>query len=358
MNRKNGDRLVVIVGGTTPPTGGVTVHVRRLGFLLSREGYEVQVFDVYGRKPFDEELPYKVHRGAKLSVLSKFLFTVLTRRPNIVHWHMASGLNLGPYLPVWRVLSAVTKLVITVHGGRFPERVGEAELAIRNRYAVAFSHASAVIGVSEKITKTLSEKLAVPPERIRMLPAYLPVSLEFGSENADVCEINEGVILATGFAHPTYNWEELIDALGELEYQRVDFVFYNTYIQPYFDEVLERLAESGLREVVVHRDISPRAFARMLEKAQIFVRPTLTDGDSVAVREALAIGTVVVASDSVERPDGCHVYSSGSSSDLNHLLQKALNGEITGSVETVDFGGGIAELYHQIVESELKGIMK
>jgi len=326
--------------------------------LLSREGYEVEVFDVYGRKPFEEELPYKVHRGPRLAVLTRFLFAVLSRRPTIVHWHMASGLNMRPYLAVWRGLSAVTKLVVTVHGGRFPERVGEAEPVLKQRYVVAFGHASGVIGVSEDIVKSLTGKLSVTPERTRVIPAYLPFSLELGSKQAGGATIakasDDGVILATGFAHPTYNWEELIDALGGVDYKRVDLVFYNTYIQPYFDEVLEKLADSGLQDVVVHRDIGPITFAKMLGEAQIFVRPTLTDGDSVAVREALAIGAVVVASNAAGRPDGCHVYPSGSSSSLNRLLLQALAGEIEGSVESVDFGGGITEFYREIAESDLK----
>ena len=47
----------------------------------------------------------------------------------------------------------------------------------------------------------------------------------------------------------------------------------------------------------------------LYQYADIYFRPTKTDGDSLAVREALALGCTVVASDKAIRPNGTIVYS-------------------------------------------------
>jgi len=42
--------------------------------------------------------------------------------------------------------------------------------------------------------------------------------------------------------------------------------------------------------------------------SDIYLRPTSTDGDAVAVRESLSLGTPVVASDIVSRPAGVNLF--------------------------------------------------
>ena len=43
--------------------------------------------------------------------------------------------------------------------------------------------------------------------------------------------------------------------------------------------------------------------------ADVFLRPTTTDGDANSVREALHFGVPVVASDVIPRPEGCRTYN-------------------------------------------------
>ena len=54
-------------------------------------------------------------------------------------------------------------------------------------------------------------------------------------------------------------------------------------------------------------------------QTNIYIRPTSTDGDSVAVREVLDEGVVVVASDVCWRPEGVVTYRY---SDLNDFIEK------------------------------------
>ena len=61
---------------------------------------------------------------------------------------------------------------------------------------------------------------------------------------------------------------------------------------------------AGLDWVQVSMNLSPQEVSAALARSAVFLRPTAWDGDSVIVREALAAGARVVASDVVARPVG------------------------------------------------------
>ena len=65
-----------------------------------------------------------------------------------------------------------------------------------------------------------------------------------------------------------------------------------------------RSAVASLDWVEVSFDLSPERVSTVLAGAGVFLRPTSWDGDSVIVREALALGARVVASDLAPRPRG------------------------------------------------------
>ena len=61
-----------------------------------------------------------------------------------------------------------------------------------------------------------------------------------------------------------------------------------------------------------------------MARFDLMVRPSTTDGDSVAVREALWCGVPVVASDCVRRPPGVIVHRTGDAEDLRAKVSYAL----------------------------------
>ena len=62
-----------------------------------------------------------------------------------------------------------------------------------------------------------------------------------------------------------------------------------------------------------------------IAQADLFVRPSLVDGDALSVREALALGRRVVASAVGYRPPGTCLFKCGESSDLAQKMEQALN---------------------------------
>jgi len=105
-------------------------------------------------------------------------------------------------------------------------------------------------------------------------------------------------------------------------------------------------------KVTVHRDLSSESFLRELSRCSVFVRPTFKDGDSVALREALALGKTVVPSDAAPRPPGCLLFRTSDCHDLREKL--ALAAERTGKnevdVEVEDFSEPLLRLYADVIQ--------
>ena len=70
--------------------------------------------------------------------------------------------------------------------------------------------------------------------------------------------------------------------------------------------------------------LSPDIILTVMQKLAVFLRPTFFDGDSVSVREALALGVPVVASDTGCRPDSVRLFKVGDCEDLCLQLDSAL----------------------------------
>lgn len=71
----------------------------------------------------------------------------------------------------------------------------------------------------------------------------------------------------------------------------------------------------------------------LLRFCNVYLRATVTDGDSVSVREALHFGLTVIATDLPGRPEGCKTYPKGDRAELLRLCLFAISGEQSPRVE-------------------------
>lgn len=66
------------------------------------------------------------------------------------------------------------------------------------------------------------------------------------------------------------------------------------------------------------------SFVRLIEQADIVLRPTNTDGDALTVREALYLGKPIIASDIVNRPLGTILFKSRDIDALEIILKETI----------------------------------
>ena len=62
------------------------------------------------------------------------------------------------------------------------------------------------------------------------------------------------------------------------------------------------------------------------QSSSVYLRATTTDGDALSVREALALGVPVVASDACDRPEGVLLFKTHDAPDMARAIRMSLDG--------------------------------
>ena len=96
------------------------------------------------------------------------------------------------------------------------------------------------------------------------------------------------------------------------------------------------------------------ATLRAIQSCDMLLRTTLYDGDSISVREALHLGTPVIATDNGMRPSGCDLFPISNLDALHAAIGKRLS---TGNPRLQHEAGGdlnvktVVNLYLEMLKS-------
>jgi glycosyltransferase involved in cell wall biosynthesis len=137
----------------------------------------------------------------------------------------------------------------------------------------------------------------------------------------------------SGLAH--YNAELAVDAVRVVRQEWPDarlWILAYDREGPELDRLRRQVAQ--LDWVELSLNLAPEDVMAALARSGVFLRPTDWDGDSIMVREALAVGTRVVASDVIPRPAGV---------ELAGLSDQAMASAVVRSGRVSD-GSGLASL--------------
>lgn len=305
---------ISLIGPYPPPFGGISVHLKRLGALLTLNGYSWRQYDTCGGR----EGPAEVTpiRGSRAAWLARY---VLTARERLVHIHgMDNLIARGVVFPL-RLLRR-RKVALSIHNMRVLGALDELGRAER-LYVRSLLRSCSAVHVVNQALEANAINLGVPPERVFTYPAFLPplgsppVLPEPVSRFISGCSPSIVAIgnTATWNGHSVYGLDMLVDLLVDLRESAPSSGL--LLIVPKAHDVdygeLARLRQHAIANRVADRlmvlPFSEECYPA-LARSDIFIRPTTTDGDAVSVREALWFGTPVVASDAVVRPPGVHTF--------------------------------------------------
>jgi glycosyltransferase involved in cell wall biosynthesis len=229
------------------------------------------------------------------------------------------------------------KVVHTVHSLRNDsEQLGFAQRIMVYLTGLLSDH---FIAVSDEIKEKLLE-LRIPERKISVIPAFIPPTVDMETDTKripayilDVFDRNSQVIVANGGVGNLYNGDELygldlcIDMFSKLarENKQLGFIYCITHVvdQDLLERYKERITAHGLEErfLLVYEKIP---FYPLIQKAALFVRPTVSDGDAVSIREAIYFGTPTVSSDVVKRPNGVVTFTNRDAEDFTKACREVL----------------------------------
>lgn len=316
---------LAIIGSYPPPYGGVATHVSRLIGLLSKRGVKWVVYNAVSDAN-DGERVVSVAAWRR----TWLLYYAMSCRERCIY-------ILSDRLLVWLVGAAIhwwrgKRVIVRLRNVALP---GMARRPVARLLAgLALRNIDCVIAVSKELAES-ARSVGVREDRVSCCPGFLPPDV--GKTDEDLINPEVWSFMGTHTpciaANGKVNWHEGVDLYGldlmvELTARLrkkhpglglvVCFWDHKPGDELYLAGLKDRAATLGVKDHIMF-NTKPGLFVPVLAKADVFVRPTNTDGDATSIREALYLGVAAVASDSVERPEGTTVFRSR---DLEDFIAK------------------------------------
>jgi glycosyltransferase involved in cell wall biosynthesis len=279
------------------PVGGVTRSVQDLSAALRDLGASVRYVDTGSA-------------ARAVGVLPR-----LWGRRSLHLFHITRLWRAMVLAPVFAVLPGSTVLVL--HSGSTRGQLERLPAWRIRALRWALTAYDEIWAVNDEIRQVLPQRSR---GRIHVVSPFVPTgpATAFALPGRD----EDLVTVATNSNLPHYNADLAVEAVRLARRERPSL---RLWILGYDQdgEAMARLRQqvSALPWVRVSMNLSPEEVSAALASSGVFLRPTSWDGDSVIVREALALGTRVVASDTVARPQGVEVAALDAASTAEAILR-------------------------------------
>jgi glycogen synthase len=329
---------ILLIGPYPPPHGGVSVHVQGVHLQLIAAGVRCQVLDTGRDRP---------GLGFLIVVLRHawqgWTLHLHTNGHNLKSWLVALGCGLAG--------QSGGGCILTLHSGMAP---GYLRAAPRWRWRLAAfvcSLYTRVICVSDDIRNGLLS-LGVPTHRTEIVPACLKTERPEVSLDPSILAwiARRQPLLSTAlFFRPEYGFDLLAATVARLRlhYPSVGCLVMGSGEQR--EEAERQIQEAGLGEnVLMLGDVDHDVCLALMSISDVFVRPTLEDGDSTSVREALSLGVPVVASRIGTRPSGAILFQPGDVAEMLSKVELAITKERDAEAPTAGCMDRLMEIYQQV----------
>jgi len=319
---------VLQLGPYPPPHGGVQSNLVAIRTFLHKQGIPCAVINITRhRKPEADEVYYP-ETALQLVLLLRRL------KYDILHLHLGGVLSrrlLG--LSLVCTLQSGCKTVMTFHSGGYPSTpearaTGPNSLAgyVLRRFDGLIAVNPEILAFFHQLGASLDQtRLIYPHAFLSAAPAAEPLPQSLLS----FFSMHDPVLISVGLLEPEYDLPIQIEAIGLVRKK-----FANAGLLMIGSGSLE----STLRErIAIHPDAEhilltgdvPHAFTmQAISQARVMLRTTLYDGDAVSVREAIHLGTPVIASDNGMRPSGVHLIPKSDLSALVGTIERELESRV------------------------------
>ena len=320
------DRInLSLLAGYPPPYGGVANHVLRLSDLLDRSDVEHVIYNAVSEST-DGRRVVSVAKNRRRWLL-KYAVTAPERVVYLFSARLEAWL-VGAFMARTRS----KRVIVRLRNQALPRYLRDPRT--RHTAAWCLRQMTRVVAVSRALADAAREA-GVTEERIIHQPGFLPPPTRadgddglsrsqrtFLSNHTPLIAANGKVGWHDGT--DLYGLDHMVELVARLKETHpriglaISFWDHLPADEQRLNDLRRRATELGVRDQILFHTES-RPFVPVLERSDLFIRPTCTDGDANSVREALFLGVPAIASDVVERPDGTVLHRTR---DFDQMLER------------------------------------
>lgn len=349
---------VVQLGPYPPPHGGVQTHIVALRARLLKEGIACAVINITAAPESGTE---GVHYPRSAPALVRRL---LGLRPEIVHLHLGGHLS-NRLLALAGVCTTVpgSHSVLTFHSGGYPSSPDGRTAGAATLRGGILRRFDRIIAVNEEQVR-MFHSFGCRPDRVRLIPPHARPDQQPGGEIdsngrplpppefRDFFSRHDPVFVSVGLLEPEYDLARQMDSLARVRAFAPNAGLVVIGSGSLEEELRQHLEQSPAREHIrLCGDVPHEGTMRVIGASRLLLRTTLHDGDSISVREALALGTPVLATDTGMRPAGVQLVPIGDTEGLVSGIRAALDAPPAdrATIGNEDNIGAVLSLYREIV---------
>jgi glycogen(starch) synthase len=320
---------VLLLGPCPPPWGGVQTNLVALRDFLRQRGVTCAVINLTCHQRADgDDVYYPRSRMAVLRLLLRLRYDVL-------HIHIGGNLSTRLLL-LGLVCSALpwAKVVLTFHSGGYPRSAAGRKAGPRTLGGFVLRRFDRHIAVNQELVDFF-HRVGCEAERVQLIPPYavpggtlaelsraeLPATVE------QFVVAHQPLLVSVSGLEPEYDIPLQLEALGRLHarYPRAGLLVVGS--GGLAKELSARSSSLPYREhILLAGDLPHAATLAVVTRSDVFLRTTHYDGDAISVREALWLGTPVIATDNGMRPAGVRLVPIGDAAALTDAIGSELAG--------------------------------
>ena len=321
------NQRIALFGPLPPPLGGVSVHVERVMHKLKNQHNDVFVFNSVSEWRYRFFIMYAF----------QFIFFLVRTRPHILIYHTTYLSNAIIELRLLLFLKHVLgyTLYLIEHDFRF---IGTISLHIKRHYQQIVSCIDKHIFIgSQTAARFIQHNIYATVHTIEsaFLPPHTHTDEQYTYPQSLYAFIHthDHIIAANAFQLSAIDGKELY-GFDQLVIAFVRYAQDNKKVglllllaqkgdKQLYDSLCFTIAQYGMQEQV-YILVGNYLLWPLFKYIDLFVRPTISDGASVSVEEAIHFGIKTIASDVCWRPATCVLYKSGDSHALYHALKEMI----------------------------------
>jgi glycosyltransferase involved in cell wall biosynthesis len=295
-------KSVVQLGVYPPPHGGVQTNVVAIHERLQERGARSSVISMSRHR--QTGIPNVFFPNSAFEVAS-----LLLRLPaNVVHFHIGGDIS-NRLIALGAFINSLPgrRTVLTLHSGGYPTSAQARESRRVKVIHAILRRFDALVGVNPEVKAFLASS-GIAAAKVHQLQPFPHLSRIKAGSAADphleaFCAKQKPLLVTVGLLEPEYDLTLQFTVLRQLRERYPDVGLVIVGSGSLRDELARQISEQPHNEhILLAGDVPHVSTIELIRRADVLLRTTLYDGDAISVREALQLGTPVVATDNGMRP--------------------------------------------------------